>query len=278
LYIKAGQAEARSGGRGRPREQAYQQRVAAHTAAAAAKSRRPRQLKRRPQEAPNPKAVANVTDPDSHFLHTRTGTMQGYNSQPVTTLEQLVVAAELTDEANDIHQLDPMLKATATTLAAAGIDERPEALLADSGYWSIDNLTTIPNTPELYIPPAKHGRQGRPRRDGKPSASRSDGLRAAMRAKLGSEDGKTRYAKRRETSTTSSTNQARWPWGASRAGQGATERAGRALRAGSCRPWRSLYIRYVHPQIPGLPSVDHERNPTQPPSRGNQPPLAACLG
>jgi len=94
--------------------------------------------------------------------------------------------------------LEPMLQATATTLAAAGIAERPEAALADSGYWSIDNLT-IPTAPELLIPPARHGRQGKPRKDGKPSESRSDGLRAAMKAKLKSEDGKARYAKRRET-------------------------------------------------------------------------------
>ncbi len=181
------------------REQAYQQRVAAHAAAAAAKGTTPRTLKRRPQEAPNPKAVANVTDPDSRFLHTRNGTVQGYNAQAVTTLHQLVVAAELTDEANDVHQLEPMLEAAATTLAAAGIDDRPQAALADSGYWSIDNLTTIPNAPELLIPPARHGRQGKPRKDGKPSASRSDGLRAAMKAKLASDEGKARYAKRRET-------------------------------------------------------------------------------
>jgi transposase len=181
------------------REQAYQQRVAAHTAAAQAKGRKPRQLKRRPQETPNPEATANATDPDSRFLHTRNGTVQGYNAQAVTTENQLVVAAELTDEANDVQQLEPMLEATAATLAAAGIDERPEAALADSGYWSIDNLTTIPNAPELYIPPARHGRQGKPRKDGKPSASRSDGLRAAMKAKLASEEGKARYAKRRET-------------------------------------------------------------------------------
>jgi hypothetical protein len=177
----------------------YQQRVAAHAAAAKAKGTTPRTLKRRRQEAPNPKAVANVTDPDSRFLHTRNGTVQGYNAQAVTTLEQLIVAAELTDEANDVHQLKPMLQATATTLAAAEIDERPAALLADSGYWSIDNLTTIPNAPDLYIPPAKHGRQGKPRKDGKPSESKSDGLRAAMKAKLKGEDGRARYAKRRET-------------------------------------------------------------------------------
>jgi hypothetical protein len=164
------------------REQAYQQRVAAHTAAAKAKGRTPRQLKRRPQETPNPKATANATDPDSRFLSTRKGSVQGYNAQAVTTLAQVIVAAELTDEANDVHQLDPMLAATAATLAAAGIHERPEAALADSGYWSIDNLTAIDGAPELYIPPARHGRQGKPRKDGKPSASRSDGLRAAMTA------------------------------------------------------------------------------------------------
>jgi transposase len=193
------QAKAQLEAEAAAREQAYQQRVAAHAAAAAAKGRTPRTLKPRPQEVPNPKAVANTTDPDSRFLHTRNGTVQGYNAQAVTTLEQVIVAAELTCEANDIHQLDPMLKATATTLAAAGIDDRPEAALADSGYWSIENLTAIPNAPELYIPPAKHGRQGKPRRDGKPSASKSDGLRAAMKVKLASDEGKARYAKRRET-------------------------------------------------------------------------------
>jgi Transposase DDE domain len=125
--------------------------------------------------------------------------VQGFNAQAVTTLHQLVVAAQLTCEANDVHQLKPMLEATAATLAAAGVDERPEAALADSGYWSIDNLTTIHDAPEFYIPPARHGRQGKPRKDGKPSASRSDGLRAEMKAKLASEAGKARYAKRRET-------------------------------------------------------------------------------
>jgi hypothetical protein len=164
------------------------------------KGRPPRQLKPRPRdEAPNPKATANTTDPDSRFLHLRNGTVQGYNAQAVTTCQQLVVAAELTQDANDVQQLEPMLQATAATLAAAGIGERPEVLLADSGYWSIANLTTIPDAPELLIWPSKTGRTGKPRKDGKPSESRSDGLRAAMFAKLGSEAGKARYAKRKET-------------------------------------------------------------------------------
>jgi transposase len=111
---------------------------------------------------PTPKATANTTDPDSRFLHTRKGSVQGYNAQAVTTLEQVIVAAELTQDANDLQQLEPMLQATAATLAAAGIAERPEVLLADCGYWSIANLTEIPHAPELLIPSTKHARQGRP--------------------------------------------------------------------------------------------------------------------
>jgi Transposase DDE domain len=140
-----------------------------------------------------------VTDPDSRLLHTRKGRVQGYNAQAVTICEQVIVAAELTQGANDFQQLQPMLDAISATLAAAGIAERPGTLAADSGYWSIASLTEIPGAPELLIPPPKHGRHGKPRKDGKPSASNSDGLRAAMTARLQSEDGKAYYAKRKET-------------------------------------------------------------------------------
>jgi transposase len=183
------------------RQRRYQQRVAELAAAARAKGKQPRMhiKPRRRDEAPNPKATANVTDPDSRFMHTRRGSIQGYNAQAVTTLEQVIVAAELTQQANDLQQLEPMLAATAATLCAAGIPGRPGRLLADCGYWTIANLTQLPDAPELLIPPARHGRQGKPRKDGKPSASRSDGLRAAMTAKLASDDGKACYAKRKET-------------------------------------------------------------------------------
>jgi transposase len=195
------QAKAQLEAEAAARQQRYQQRVAALAAAAHAKGKQPkaRVKPRRRDEAPNPKRVANVTDPDSRLVHTRKGSLQGYNAQAVTTMVQVVVAAELTQDANDLQQLDPMLAATTATLGSAGITERPGTLLADSGYWTIANLTAIPDAPELLIPPARHGRQGKPRKDGKPSESRSDGLRAAMTAKLTSEDGKARYARRKET-------------------------------------------------------------------------------
>jgi hypothetical protein len=111
----------------------------------------------------------------------------------------VVVAAELTQQANDLQQLAPMLAAIATTLGAAGVDDPVQRLAADSGYWSIANVSAIPGAPELLIPPARHGRHGKPRKDGKPSESRSDGLRAVMQAKLDSTQGKACYALRSRT-------------------------------------------------------------------------------
>jgi transposase len=195
------QAKAQLEAEAAERQRRYEQRVAALAAAARAKGKQPRaHIKpRRRDEAPNPKATANTTDPDSRFMPTRRGSIQGYNAQAVTTCEQVIVAAELTQQANDLQQLHPMLAATTATLAAAGIPQRPGRLLADCGYWTIANLTQLPDAPELLIPPARHGRQGKPRKDGKPTASRSDGLRAAMTAKLASDDDKACYAKRKET-------------------------------------------------------------------------------
>jgi len=193
------QAKARLEAEAAERQQRYQQRVAELAAAARAQQPKAHYRPRRRDEAPNPKAAANVTDPDSRFLHTRNGTVQGYNAQAVVTEQQVVVAAELTQEANDVQQLEPMLQAVDRTLAAADVHQRPGRLLADSGYWSIANLTSIPDAPELLVWPSKTGRTGKPRKDGKPSASKSQGLRAAMFAKLRSEPGKACYATRKQT-------------------------------------------------------------------------------
>jgi transposase len=183
------------------REQRYQQRVAELAAAARARGQRPRAhiRPRRRDEAPNAKATVNTTDPDSRLVHGNGRTLQGYNAQAAATCHQVVVAAELTQQANDLQQLAPMLTAIRTTLAGAGIDAGPQRLAADSGYWSIANVSAIPGAPELLIPPARHGRHGKPRKDGKPSESKSDGLRAAMLARLGSDQGKADYAQRSRT-------------------------------------------------------------------------------
>jgi transposase len=148
------------------RQRRYQQRVAELAAAARAKGKQPRaHIKpRRRDEAPNPKATANTTDPDSRFMHTQRGSIQGYNAQAVTTCEQVIVAAELTQQANDLQQLAPMLAATTATLDTAGVPQRPGRVLADCGYWTIANLTQLPDAPELLIPPARTAGRASPAR------------------------------------------------------------------------------------------------------------------
>ena len=107
------QAKARLEADAAERQRRYQQRVADLAAAARARGKQPRShLKPRLRdEAPNPNAAANVTDPDSRFLRTRSGSVQGYNAQAVVTEHQIVVAAQLTQQANDVQQLHPMLAA-----------------------------------------------------------------------------------------------------------------------------------------------------------------------
>ena len=66
------------------------------------------------------------------------GYVQGYNGQAVVTEEQIIVACEVTQQENDLHQLEPMLQATKETLEEAGINESPGLLGADAGYFRDD--------------------------------------------------------------------------------------------------------------------------------------------
>ena len=63
-------------------------------------------------------------------MKTRQGYVQGYNAQAVVSEEQIIVAVGVTQEANDVQQLEPMLQTMAHTLEAAGIEDRPKAGLA----------------------------------------------------------------------------------------------------------------------------------------------------
>lgn len=78
--------------------------------------------------------------------------MQGYNAQAVANEEQVVLAAEVTDEHTDVGLLHPMIEATGASLAAAGIDERPDKLLADAGYASEANFAALDEgDPDCHI-------------------------------------------------------------------------------------------------------------------------------
>lgn len=98
----------------------------------------------------------NKTDPDSKVMKTPDGYVQGYNAQLAVAENQIVVAADLTDEANDVRQLEPMIRQTEDNLDAA--DAAPvKAFVADAGYLSAENVA-IDTDAELLISPTTRER------------------------------------------------------------------------------------------------------------------------
>jgi transposase len=93
---------------------------------------------------PNPKTQRNFTDPESRMMKTTDGFHYAYNAQTVVDEgSQVVLAAEVTQQATDIDQFLFMVGVTEGNLDAADIDDSPEVVLADAGYCSEANLQQI---------------------------------------------------------------------------------------------------------------------------------------
>jgi transposase len=141
-----------------------------------------------------PAGRVNVTDPDSRSIPVGFGFVQGYNAQAAVSERQIVLAAEITNSSTDFSQLDPMVTATLEELERVGIEQPPEAVAADAGYWNeqhIDEVTANKQIPVL-IPPDK-GSRGTPRRGW------TGGRYAWMRNVLATEHGRRLYRKRKQT-------------------------------------------------------------------------------
>ena len=52
----------------------------------------------------------------------------------------MIIAADVTEEANDVHQFHPMLRHVQHELLAAGVEESVKTVLFDAGSWSAQNL------------------------------------------------------------------------------------------------------------------------------------------
>jgi len=106
------------------------------------------------------KAKANVTEPDSRIMKTRKGYIQGYNAQAIVDKGQVILAADVTQEPNDVHQLHPMTEKAQQELQAARVQEEIKSELADAGYWSENNVVkSLPTDPEFLIATTKDWKQ-----------------------------------------------------------------------------------------------------------------------
>jgi transposase len=160
---------------------------------AAAEGEDPKQAK------PKDKDQYNFTDPESRIMKGSDGFVQAYNAQAaVEPMLQLIVGQTVTAASNDKEQLMPMVD-----VIEQQSGQRPEEILADSGYCSEKNLEALDSAddPERRIEGyvaterQKHGEYKEPCPKGPlpAGASRVD----RMRRKLKTKPGRSVYAARK---------------------------------------------------------------------------------
>jgi len=115
---------------------------------------------------PRPQAQRNFTDPESRIMKdgATKSFVQAYNAQAaVDSRAQIIVAAAVTQQANDTAQLVPMLQSV-----EANLHRKPRQVSADAGYFSATQVTDpAVQGIDLYVPPDRQ-------HHGEPSPSASD--------------------------------------------------------------------------------------------------------
>jgi len=93
---------------------------------------------------PDPKAQRNFTDPESKIMKTSNkGFDQCGNAQAVANDQQIIIADDVTDQANDVRQTVPMTDQMIVNLDDAGVTENIRAFSADTGYFSEENMNAL---------------------------------------------------------------------------------------------------------------------------------------
>jgi transposase len=143
---------------------------------------------------PEDKKQYNFTDPQSRIMKGSDGFMQGYNCQAAVEENfQLIVGQTVTQQANDKEQLKPMVHAIEEQ---AG--QKPEEILADSGYCSQNNLKYLAQRHiEGYVATEgqKHGEDRPPCKRG--PLPKGAGPVERMKRKLQTRVGRRIYARRK---------------------------------------------------------------------------------
>jgi len=153
-----------------------------------------------PAEAvPGPKDQINFTDPESRIMRaSNKGWDQCGNAQAVTNEHQVILAADVTQQANDVRQALPMVDQARANLDAAGVTEAIKAALGDAGYYSEANATDLKQRgidPYLATERLKHHQKVA----SAPRGRIPRGLTAKQRMarKLRTKPGREMYAKRK---------------------------------------------------------------------------------
>ena len=148
---------------------------------------------------PQDKDQYNFTDPESRIMPGADGIVQGYNAQAaVEPTLLLIVGQTVTEASNDKRQLKPMVE-----LIEQQSGQRPQALLADNGYCSEENLEFLASTDKpghkiegfIATGKQKHGEHRLPAKRG--PLPRGATAVDRMKRKLQTKVGKAIYAARK---------------------------------------------------------------------------------
>jgi transposase len=118
----------------------------------------------------------NTTDPDSQTMLFREGGYKdGFNGQIAVDNETgMIVAADITQDANDVRQLSPML-----LQVQANTEWLPENVSADNGYFNLEHMGDRRfKSVEFYIPP-------RARSKSESDTSKSEQMRNKLETDIG---------------------------------------------------------------------------------------------
>ncbi len=157
------------------------------------RERAKKQLQRAVKNAAHPTRQYNFVDPDSRVMKdmARKCFVQAYNAQAAADSHaQVIVAAEVTQDVVDRHQLLPMVKAVKTATGAT-----PNTVTADAGYWDTLSLReeALAGIQVLVAPDANPQSSDLPEPANAPQSEEA----RLMRERLVSEVGKALYAMRK---------------------------------------------------------------------------------
>ncbi len=150
-----------------------------------------------PSNKPENRKQRNFTDPDSRIMKmgSTKSFEQCYNAEAAVDAEsQVIVAADVTQDANDKRQIKPM-----TEQVKSNTGERPKELSADSDFFSEANAKYLEDEGvDAYIATAKqkHGDTPPPPRGRIP---RDATVKECMARKLRTKKGRETYAKRKSS-------------------------------------------------------------------------------
>jgi transposase len=133
-------SEARAAERYAREQAAYEQKMAQRKAKEERTGRKPGgPPPTAPQPGPQPTDQVNLTDADSRIMPTSGGGFeQAYNAQAAVDVNtMLIVEQHVSQNPNDKQEVEPAL---ANLDAVAGVIGKAEAMIADTGYFSADNV------------------------------------------------------------------------------------------------------------------------------------------